>query len=66
MLGWGGSPESQAGFINRIYEIAPDLELAMWVFLYDQPLGTPFNHIGMVAADGTPRPAWEAWRENNE
>lgn len=64
--GWDGNPESQEGFVNLLYEIAPELELAMWVFLYDQPLGDPFNHIGMVEIDGTPRPAWEAWRVNND
>lgn len=64
--GWEGSPESQAGFVNRLYKIAPELELAMWLLLYDQPLALPFNHVGMVENDGTPQPAWEAWRENNE
>lgn len=58
--GWDGSPESQAGFVNLLYEIAPELALAMWVLLYDQPLGDPFNHIGMMEDDGTPRPAWKA------
>ena len=63
--GLGGTPEEQAAFIARLRDLlAPlDLEFAMWSWAYDtDTVGPPFDSIGLAANDGTPKPAWDAWR----
>jgi hypothetical protein len=61
---WSGSEERQAAFLARFDELTSgvDVGFACWSFLYDQDAPGPFASMGLFRADGTPRPAWDAWR----
>jgi hypothetical protein len=35
----------------------------MWGWAYDTPaLVPPFTSLGLADVEGTPKPAWDAWR----
>ena len=38
-----------------------DVAFYVWSFLYDQAVPAVFATMGLIAADGTPRAAWEVW-----
>ncbi|MCT9096602.1 hypothetical protein [Haloarchaeobius sp. HME9146] len=62
--GWESSEAKQARYVERLFELTADVDLALaiWSFVYDQP-GTPtaFETMSLRRADGSPRPAWDAW-----
>lgn len=62
-VGWEGSEAEQAEFVTtffaRLEPLAP--QIVIWSFVYDQPTSLPFNSMGLRRADGTARPAWDAW-----
>ena len=63
--GWPGSEAQQAeyaqAFTARIGDLNP--EFSAWSYLYDPAtLATPFNSMGLLRGDGTPRPAWYDWQ----
>ncbi len=62
---WESDPEEQARFVRRFRELSAALRpvLAVWSFLYNQAIPQPFTSMGLIAADGTERPAFAAWRE---
>ena len=62
---YSGTPESQARFVERFGELTErtDVAFVVWSFLFDQAVPAPFDTMGLIAADGTPRPAWERWSE---
>jgi len=64
--GWESSESEQADFVgvffNRTSSLHP--EFSIWSFLYDQNTVEPFNSMGLYQADGTPKKAWEVWKEN--
>ncbi|MGE3960849.1 MAG: hypothetical protein AB7F65_04130 [Dehalococcoidia bacterium] len=63
--GLGGTPEEQAEFIRRLGALVAPLspEFMMWVWAYDTPaVGPTFESLGLSAADGTSKPAAEAWQ----
>lgn len=67
--GWESSEQEQAAFVARFKEMVAPLnpQLLLYSFLYDPPISTvplAFDKIGLMRADGTPRPAWEAWRRS--
>jgi hypothetical protein len=60
---YSGSPEAQARFVARFPELIADIDVAfyVWSFLFDPGAPAPFDTMGLIAADGTRRPAWEVW-----
>ena len=60
---WSGTPQLQARFVERFADLIADTSVAfyVWSFLYDQAVGEPFATMGLIGADGIPRPAWEVW-----
>ena len=54
----------QAEYVGVFTALTADLnpEFSAWSYLYD-PLdpAEPFNSMGLLRGDGTPRPAWHAW-----
>ncbi len=61
--GWESSEAEQAEFVTTFFRLTRDLnsELAIWSFMYDQQTFEPFNSMGLIHADGTPKPAWDEW-----
>ena len=64
--GWDSSPEEQARFITRFFDLTKELNprLMIWSFLYDQaPVTQQFNSCGLFssAEDFTNLAAWDAW-----
>lgn len=61
--GWESSETEQAQFVETFWELTHglDLELAVWSFLFDQDVTEPFDSMGLLRGDGTPRPAGEHW-----
>lgn len=65
--GFQGTPERQARYVERLFELTGDLplEMAVWLHLYDQPgAPMPFGSMGLFDGAGESRPAWEVWRDN--
>jgi uncharacterized glyoxalase superfamily protein PhnB len=60
---YSGTPASQARFVERFPELIAGIDVAfyVWSFLYDQAVPAVFATMGLIAADGTPRAAWEVW-----
>jgi hypothetical protein len=67
LAGWESDEAEQAEFVGRFFELltAADVsaEMIVWAFLYDQASQSPFDSMGLRRADGTARPAWNAWLE---
>jgi hypothetical protein len=63
---YSGTPESQDRFVARFGELTEGVEVAffVWSFLFDQAVHEPFDTMGLIAADGTPRPGWERWGDS--
>lgn len=63
--GWETSPEEQAEFLERFLADADgiDAKMIVWLHLHDQPRAEPlpFQSMGLVAADGAKRPAYDVW-----
>lgn len=64
--GYGGSPDEQAAFIDRLaglLETTP-LVYAAWSFPYDvgPSSGPTFESVALRARDGTPKPALARWQ----
>ncbi|HLE39286.1 MAG TPA: hypothetical protein VJA44_06505 [Acidimicrobiia bacterium] len=62
---YAGTPEKQARFVERFSDLIASVDVAffVWSFLYDQAIPEPFASMGLIAADGTLRPAWDVWIE---
>ncbi len=62
-VGWESSEAEQAVFVARLFELLSPASprFIVWSFVYDQAVAAPFNSIGLRRADGTARPAWDAW-----
>lgn len=62
-LGWESSDEEQERFVLRFFSLTSnlDMEVAIWSFVYDQNASEPFGSMGLLTADGSQRPAWNAW-----
>ncbi len=63
--GFGGSPEEQAAFVRRFFELTRDVhpEFALWAFPFD--VGPSAGHFASVAlrdTNGTAKPALAAWK----
>ena len=62
--GGEGSEAQQAEYSQVFFTLSRDLnfEFTAWSYLYDPTaLAEPFNSMGLLRSDGTPRPAWYAW-----
>lgn len=64
--GWESSPDEQARFIDRYFELAEPIEpvFTIWSFLYDQDTFEPFNTMGLLDVDMTETAGWDAWRSH--
>jgi len=64
--GWKSSDAEQARFVDTFFNLVKDVEpeMAIWSFLFDQNTVEPFQTMGLCRSDGTCRPAWERWIEN--
>ncbi len=62
--GWpsAGDPAAQARYVRWLAAHAPPARLAVWLALHDPPAPAPFDSMGLVEKDGTPRAAYAAWR----
>ncbi|MBI5157598.1 MAG: hypothetical protein HZA58_06225 [Acidimicrobiia bacterium] len=60
---YSGTPAAQDRFVERFGELTAGADVAffVWSFLFDQAVPEPFDTMGLIAADGTPRPGWERW-----
>ena len=59
-----GSEAQQVEYAQVFFARCWDLnsEFLAWSYLYDPTaLAEPFNSMGLLRGDGTPRPAWYAW-----
>ncbi|OLC55070.1 MAG: hypothetical protein AUH85_10175 [Chloroflexi bacterium 13_1_40CM_4_68_4] len=64
--GFGGTPEEQASFVKRFFDLTATLKPAfsLWSFPNDPgPAAATFASVGLRQRDGTPKPALAAWRE---
>lgn len=63
--GWESSPEEQAEFVKRIPSLIESTKPAfvIWPFLFDQMIGPPFEHMGLLPPTSSTTPGWEAWKE---
>ena len=64
--GFGGTPEEQASFVKRFFDLTATLKPAfsLWSFPNDpRPTAATFASVGLRQRDGTPKPALAAWRE---
>ena len=62
--GWPGSETQQAEYVQAFLRLTSDLnpEFSAWGYLYDPTaLAEPFNSMGLLRGDGTPRWAWYGW-----
>jgi hypothetical protein len=61
--GWESSEAEQMDFVNRFFAQTETVKpgFRIWSFLYDQAAPVPFNSMGLYRADGSPKPAWDAW-----
>ena len=62
--GWESSPDEQARYASWLLARARTLspEFVVWLHLYDQPSApVPFQHMGLLDANGTARPARDTW-----
>ena len=62
--GGQGSEAQQAEYAKVFFTRSGDLntEFTVWSYLYDPTaLAEPFNSMGLLRGDGTPRPAWYTW-----
>lgn len=62
--GWESDEREQAAFVDRLFALTDDVELAfaLWAFVYEQGAGpASFREMGLRRADGSGRPAWDAW-----
>ncbi len=64
---YSGTPEDQADFVSRFPELIEGLDVAFytWSFLFDQPIGPPFDSMGLFDEDGSARPGWDGWLGRN-
>jgi hypothetical protein len=62
--GWESSEAEQKKFVERFFSLTSevgDIELAIWIHLYQQSTAEPFGEMALYRAAGTPKPAWGAW-----
>ncbi|MFN2271064.1 MAG: hypothetical protein ACK2US_09525 [Anaerolineae bacterium] len=65
---YGGSPEEQAAFVQRFFQLTADIDLALALWSFPHDLGSASPNIAMDAIslrhnDGTPKPALAVWQE---
>jgi hypothetical protein len=65
---YGGSPDEQAAFVRRFFQLNADtdLVLALWAFPHDLGSGShnaAMDSISLRHNDGTPKPALTVWHE---
>jgi hypothetical protein len=63
--GWESSPEEQAEFVRRVPALIESANpiFVIWPFLFDQMIGPPFEHMGLLPPTSSTTPGWEAWKE---
>ena len=62
--GWESDEAEQAAFVDRLLALTADVdvETLLWVWLYEQADETgAFSGMSLRRADGSARPAWDAW-----
>lgn len=66
---YGGSPDEQAAFVRRFFQLTADTELvlALWAFPHDLGSGSfnaAMDSLSLRQNDGTPKPALAVWQES--
>ncbi len=63
VTGWESTPEEQAEFIERYFELSEPIDpvFTIWSFYYDQGTFAPFNTMGLVDVNMTETAGLEAW-----
>lgn len=61
--GWASSEDEQTRFIETFISQTKNLKplFSIWSFLYDQNLPDPFQDIGLINSEGTPRSGYQLW-----
>ena len=61
--GWESSPEEQAAFIDRYFELSEPIDplFTIWSFFYDQGTFEPFGSMGLMDVNMTETAGLEAW-----
>ncbi|MGW8179746.1 MAG: hypothetical protein ACWGQW_13455 [bacterium] len=61
--GWESSPEEQAAYIDRYFELSASIDpvFTIWSFYYDQATFEPFRTMGLLDVNGTETAGLEAW-----
>lgn len=61
--GWESSPEEQAEFIDRYFELSESIDpvFTIWSFYYDQGTFEPFCTMGLLDVNMTETAGLEAW-----
>ena len=65
--GWISSPERQAEFINRFFNLTKDIkpDVVIWSFLYDPPsFNLAFNTMGLLNDNDETSPGLTAWKNH--
>ena len=65
--GWVSTAALQAQFITRFATLTQPVKprFVLWLSAFDQPIAEPFTSIGLGAADGAHKPAWDTWRSSS-
>ena len=62
--GWESSEAEQKRFVERFFALidgVDEIELAVWIHLYQQSTAEPFGAMALYRADSTPKRAWGTW-----
>ena len=63
VTGWESTPQEQAQYINRYFELSATIDpvFTIWSFYYDQGTFPPFNTMGLMDTNMTETAGLEAW-----
>lgn len=62
--GWESSEVEQKKFVTRFFQLTSgieEIELAIWIHLYEQTSQEPFGSMALGKSDGALKPAWDTW-----
>ena len=61
--GWESSPEEQAAYIDRYFELSASIDpvFTIWSFYYDQATFEPFSTMGLLDVNMTETAGLDAW-----
>lgn len=62
IAGWESSEAEQAEFVTKFFAIMPAREFMIWSFMYDPAAAAPFDSLGLINNDGSPRTGYTNWK----